>query len=390
MTEPLHDPSAAHVRELLARRRAGVLESTGAEAGPARPDDIADRIESTLSRMPAEEISDPKEFRQALDTLLRETRRATRTLASAGQLSPGELNALEAVVHTDGTRPTLLMRDDSYDPQHPLAGDWTGALTDIHADVGVIAKAVGRIEPVNGTAHSYFGTGWVIDTDRGLILTNMHVLEKIWQTVPDVVVRVGNDFEILDSVYIDFAGEAGRTRANRFRVVKATPSGVEGSGYARLDAAVMQIEPTEESQEIPQALPPRPDSDGPLGNLDAVYVIGYPGPPAFFGGVNDGVNWRRIYRALFGNLYGVKRFAPGIVHKPLGTLIGDTRSWVFGHDATTLGGSSGSPVVGFVDGKMAAFGLHFAGASEVTNSAHALSAAAEELRAIGVPLPSPN
>jgi Trypsin-like peptidase domain len=390
MTEPLHDPSAAHVRELLARRRAGFLESTGAEAGPPPPDDIADRIEDTLSRIPAEEISDPKEFRQALDTLLRETRRATHTLASAGQLSPGELNALEAVVHTDGTRPTLLVRDDSYDPQHPLAGDWAGALTDIHADVGVIAKAVGRIEPVNGTAHSYFGTGWVIDTDGGLILTNLHVLEKIWQTFPDVVVRAGNDFQILDSVYIDFAAEAGRTRTDRFRVVQATPSGVNGSGYARLDAAVMRIEPIEENQQIPQALAALPDNNGPLGNLDAVYVIGFPGPPAFFGGVNDGVNWRKIYRALFGNLYGVKRFAPGIVHKPLGTLTGDTRRWVFGHDATTLGGSSGSPIVGFVDGKLAAFGLHFAGASEVTNSAHALSAGAEELRAIGVPLPVPN
>ena len=390
MTEPLHDPSAAHVRELLARRRASGLESTGAEGGPPPSEDIADRIEGTLSRMPAEEIGDPKEFRQALDILLRETRRATRTLASAGQLSPGELNALEAVVHTDGTRPTLLLRDDSFDPQHPLASGWTGALTDIHADVGVIAKAVGRIEPDNGTAHSYFGTGWVIDTDGGLILTNMHVLEKIWQTVPDVMVRVGDHFQILDSVYIDFAGEAGRTRANRFRVVEATPSGVDGNGYARLDAAVMRIEPTEESQEIPQAVRALPDTDGPLGNLDAVYVLGFPGPPAFFGGVDDGVNWRRIYRALFGNLYGVKRFAPGIVHRPLGALAGDTRRWVFGHDATTLGGSSGSPVVGFVDGELAAFGLHFAGASEVTNSAHAFSAGADELRAIGVPLPLPN
>ena len=83
MTEPLHDPSAAHVRQLLARRRASGPESTGAEGGPPPSEDIADRIEGTLSRMPAEEIGDPKEFRQALDILLRETRRATRTLASA-------------------------------------------------------------------------------------------------------------------------------------------------------------------------------------------------------------------------------------------------------------------------------------------------------------------
>ncbi len=152
----------------------------------------------------------------------------------------------------------------------------------------------------------------------------------------------------------------------------------------------MRIEPIDESQEIPKAVPALPNTDGPVGNLDAVYVIGFPGPPAFFGGVDDGVNWRKIYRTLFGNLYGVKRFAPGIVHKPLGTLTGDIRGWVFGHDATTLGGSSGSPIVGFVDGKLAAFGLHFASASEFTNSAHAFSAGADELRAIGVSLTPPN
>jgi len=44
-------------------------------------------------------------------------------------------------------------------------------------------------------------------------------------------------------------------------------------------------------------------------------------------------------------------------------------------------------VVGWLDGAPSAFGVHFAGASENTNTAHAFYAGAAELRAIGVPVP---
>jgi len=60
---------------------------------------------------------------------------------------------------------------------------------------------------------------------------------------------------------------------------------------------------------------------------------------------------------------------------------------VFGHDPTTLGGSSGSPVFNWLDAAPGSFGLHFAGASVDTNIAHAVAACATELRAIGVPVP---
>jgi serine protease len=93
-----------------------------------------------------------------------------------------------------------------------------------------------------------------------------------------------------------------------------------------------------------------------------------------------------VNTTLFGNRYGVKRLAPGTVHRSLGSFDDDPRGWVFGHDSTTLGGNSGSPVLNWLDEEPGGFGIHFAGRSVDTNVAHAISACADELRAIRVPV----
>jgi hypothetical protein len=380
--------AAARYRALLTGPGRDGLESVSVDSGARRPDDVTDRVESILKQTPEDEVGDPREFQQALDTLLRHTRRATQSLFAAAPLSNGDLHALEAVVITDGTRPALLLRGDTVDPQHPMAGDWGSGLTEIEPILGQVAQAVGRIEPEHATASSYFGTGWVVDREHGLVLTNLHVLEEIGRRFPDVVVRSGQGFQILDAVYIDFVRETGTARTNRFRVVEATPSRTDPADKARLDAAVLRIEPTEPGQAVPQAISLQPDVDGPQGNLEPAYLIGFPGPPSFFGRGDDDVNWTKVYQVLFGNRYGVKRLAPGKVNNPLGSLDRDPGNWIFGHDATTLGGSSGSPVMGVIDGALTAYGLHFSGKSEVANRAHAFSESAAQLRAIGVPVPA--
>jgi V8-like Glu-specific endopeptidase len=370
----------------------------GQDAAAAKPSavDVADRVEATLEqtlkRVPPDEIGDPREFRRALDLLLREAKRTARKLDDdpGAPLSRGEAIALEAVIRTDGTRPTLLVRDDAVDAEHPLARDWSQSLRDTQEPLRDRVRAVGRIEPANATARSFFGTGWVIDAGKGLVLTNLHVLEAMWRRLPHVMVRTATGFRILDGAFIDFAGESGRTRTDRFRVVEATASGIDGPGFARLDAAVLKVEPTRPDQEMPPAIPVVADSDGPRGNLPSLCVVGFPGPPAFTSGVHEGVDWGWVNATLFGNRFGVKRLAPGVAHRPLGSLDGDTRGWVFGHDPTTLGGSSGSPALAWLDNERGAFGLHFAGASVDTNCAHAFAASAEELRKIGVPVREPS
>ena len=401
MNEPLPEPSNTHLRRLVAGRSRASREGVSAESmnlealEDARPDAdaVTGRIEATLDetlkRMPPDEIGDPREFRHALGILLAETERAVRKLDAdpAAPLSRSEALALEAVIRTDGTRPTLLVRDDAVDVEHPLAGDWSGTLALTRDTMHDRIRAVGRIEPASPTARNYFGTGWVVDAGQGLVLTNLHVLEAMWRRLPHTMVRTATGFRILDGAFIDFAVESGRIRTNRFRIIEATPSGIDGPGFARLDAAVLKIEPTgQDGQEVPTAIRVLADPDGPQGNLGSFCVVGFPGPPLFTTRVYGGVDWAWVNSTLFGNRYGVKRLAPGNAHKPLGSLRDDQHRWVFGHDSTTLGGSSGSPILDWLDGTPAAFGLHFGGASVDTNHAHAFAACAEALQRIGVPV----
>lgn len=364
------------------------------DVGSPGADEITGRVEATLRRMPPEEIGEPREFDRALD-VLRVTQRAARKLDadSTAALSLDEFVALEAVIRTDGTRPSLLVRDDAVDPSHPLVGDWADTLTATREALRGATRAIGRIEPADATSRNFFGTGWVVDAGRGLVLTNLHVLAALWQRLPHLMARTPTGFRVYDGAFIDFAAESGSTSTRRFRIVEATPSPIDGPGFARLDAAILRIEPLRIEpepphdgvvpDEVPRGVPVVSDPDGPRGDLLSFCVVGFPGPPRFISGVHEGVDWAWVNATLFGNRYGVKRLAPGTANRPMGTLPGDDRHWVFGHDATTLGGNSGSPVLAWGDG---AFGLHFAGASVDTNCAHAVCACGDGLRSLGVPI----
>ena len=102
----------------------------------------------------------------------------------------------------------------------------------------------------------------------------------------------------------------------------------------------------------------RLDEYTPRGLHDRkVYVVGY---PAWDGRRNDPEAMRRI----FAGIYDVKRLQPGTIRTRL--VLGST----FEHDASTLGGNSGSCVVDLETGKV--LGLHFAGLYREYNKAVAL------------------
>lgn len=385
----------SRLRDLIrpsASKRTSPFEALSADTdsvdAPAK-DDVLHQVEQTLRRMPPDEIGDPQAFRRALEILLFQADRSLGKLKRAPDASLGrqDIMAFEAVIRTDGTRPSLLVREGQVDPNHPLAGSWSGPLADTQDRLRPYIQAIGRIEPRNATARNYFGTGWVVDAGKGLVLTNLHVLEAMWRRLANAMLRTEDgNFRILgDSAYIDFAGESGIDAVNRFRIVKAVPSPIDGDGYGRLDVAVLTIEPTETGQTVPSAIPVLADIDGPKGNRDSFCVVGFPGAPPYQNGIEEGIDWAWVNTTLFGGRYGVKRLAPGVVHRPLGSFDDDKKGWVFGHDATTLGGSSGSPLLAWRD-DASAFGLHFAGASVDTNTAHAIARCRETLLGLGVPV----
>jgi len=389
VTGPL---AAERLRRLVTERswadRAGVtLESVPLEeAAPPGAAEVTGRVEQAARHLAERQDVDDRDFRQALDLWLRTTDRAARRLDNNpdAPLPPDEVYALEAVVRADGTRPSLLVRSGVVDPVQPLAAGWTGQLAAAGDRLTRAVAAIGRVEPTHPSGSDFFGTCWVVDDRNGLVLTNRHVLDAMVERLPHAVARTTAGFRVFDGAFVDFAAESGSADVRRYRIVEATPSQVNGTDFARLDAAVLRIEPLPDGpQDVPDALTVSADPDGPLGRLASYCIVGYPAQPVYASGTIEGVDWAWVTRTLFGNVYGVKRLAPGMTHRPLGSLPGDKRRWVFGHDATTLGGNSGSPALAWTD---SAFGLHFAGRSIDTNCAHAVSAITSELRALGVPI----
>jgi hypothetical protein len=363
------------------------LESVSrAEAAPPGAAEVTGRVEQAAQHMADRPDVDDRDFRRALDLWLHTTDRAVRRLEENpdAPLPPDEVYALEAVVRADGTRPSLLVRGGVVDPAQPLAAGWTGQLSAAGDGLARAVAAIGRVEPAHPSGSDFFGTCWVVDQRNGLVLTNRHVLVAMVERLSHAVARTTTGFRVHDGAFVDFAAESGSAEVRRYRIVEATPSKVDGPRFARLDAAVLRIEPLPDGpQDVPDALTVSADPDGPLGRLASYCIVGYPAQPVYESGTVEGVDWGWVTRTLFGNVYGVKRLAPGTTHRPLGSLRGDKRRWVFGHDATTLGGNSGSPALAWTG---SAFGLHFAGRSIDTNCAHAVSAIAAELRALGVPV----
>jgi hypothetical protein len=385
-------PASERLRRLVTERsladQTGVtLESVPLEeAAPPGAAAVIGRVEQAARYLAERQDVDDRDFRRALDLWLRTTDRAARRLDDNpdAPLPPDEVYALEAVVRADGTRPSLLVRSGVVDPVQPLAAGWTGQLTAAGEELTRAVAAIGRVEPTHPSGSDFFGTCWVVDHRNGLVLTNRHVLDAMVERLPHAVARTTTGFRVFDGAFVDFAAESGSADVRRYRIVEATPSPVNGTDFARLDAALLRIEPLPDGpQDVPDALTVSADPDGPLGRLASYCIVGYPAQPVYESGTIEGVDWAWVTRTLFGNVYGVKRLAPGMTHRPLGSLPGDKRRRVFGHDATTLGGNSGSPALAWTD---SAFGLHFAGRSIDTNCAYAVSAITTELRALGVPI----
>lgn len=353
-----------------------------------RTDDVLHRVDRVMRNTPVDEQTNPDDYRRALALFLGCAERTLRKrdVNPGATLGTDEQLVLEAVVRTDGTRPTLLVRNDRINPDHPMAGAWRDTLSAVKDSVAPRAAAIGRVEPSYGSPTRFFGTGCLVDAS-GIVLTNLHVLHAMLKSIPNAIIQTGSSFRVLPGgAYVDFNGEDGTLKKNRFRVVEATPSGIDGPMYERLDIAVLRIEPVDSSSIMPCAIPVVADLAGPTGAMSSFCVIGFPGRPDIPSGMSNGIDWDWVTQTLFGNRFGVKRLAPGIAHKPLGQISEDKRKWVFGHDATTLGGSSGSPVLAWRDKGFDAFGIHFAGATVEKNLAHAFAQSVEPLKKLGVPI----
>jgi serine protease len=144
--------------------------------------------------------------------------------------------------------------------------------------------------------------------------------------------------------------------------------------FARLDMTLLTVETTNaEDKALPKAYTLLRDT-GALRLKEYLFAMGYPARPSTAAMIdpNTGQFSPEIADRLgqiFNVSYGRKYVSPGAIES---TADGDRR-WVFSHDATTLGGSSGSCVVSIAD-PLGVVGLHFGGSTLTANYAHSLAA----------------
>lgn len=221
--------------------------------------------------------------------------------------------------------------------------------------------SVGRIE-LRNHALTWAGTGWMVGPR--LAVTNRHVAESFALGSP---AGAGAPFAFRQSwtgksirPSLDWYQEYQRPEESRFRVTEVVWIEPDGSH----DVALLRVDPRGEDGET---LPPPLvlDTSGARAGR-WIAVIGYPGRDSRA----DPADRERI----FDGVYDCKRLAAGQL-----TAVDGKR--VVHHDATTLGGNSGSAVIDLDSGKAVA--LHFGGTAGRSNVAVHAAALAEIIRTHG-------
>lgn len=262
-----------------------------------------------------------------------------------GAYGAGDLGELEAIV-LRFTRPVFLVQDSAVTPPADTAalfsdGESAVISSRVSSAKQVIDAAIPAVGRINLTNHRFdwVGTGWVVHPE--IVVTNRHVAEifaagdnagfHFRQAQGGRVVKAS----------IDWRREQGRPDESVVRVEEVL--WIEPDGGP--DLALLRIRDLDEdggNAPAPISLMTQADVQESVGNWMA--VIGYPAQSPY----NDINDQQRI----FDGIYNVKRLAPG-------TVTAVSPDGLLDHDATTLGGNSGSVVLDLATGH--AIGLHFGG-----------------------------
>jgi endonuclease G len=249
----------------------------------------------------------------------------------------------EAVVLLEG-RPSLLIRGGRI--EIPRSGIWARPLISARALIEPWLRSVGRVEIDDGFGSRHGGTGWMIAP--GVVATNRHVAEGFSTNHGGQVVFLknftGNGF----SARLDFREEYQEPQQLEIAIKEVIFLQEHNPGLP--DVALVKL------VEDPLLPPPIPIlADGPKPGMP-IAVVGYPAYDPRYG-----MDALEAARSIFGSIYDVKRLSPGQIQEV------PAQSWWFSHDATTLGGNSGSVILDLASGF--AVGMHFRGEFRTSNYA---------------------
>ncbi|MDQ6434253.1 S8 family serine peptidase [Mesorhizobium sp. LHD-90] len=340
--------------------------------------DMLDRIESVLNRQSAR-IANTESADRTRREIMAQAEQVVDAWARGANIRAESIGAArataEAIVRlTD--RPALRVVNGMIDPQDPQLEHWAGDLGPPRKVLKPLIDAVGRIDIAGPDGHSHVGTGTVIG--KGVVMTNRHVIEAFAEPIPST--NGHQAFLLNASVSICF-DEAAKDEARRFAIKSVLTAGPwkigEFADVGKLDVALLEVETTN----VAGADLPGPVPSGPLfmesPEQSRLIVVGYPAKPGLSAAIDPDTGevsidvWDRFWE-LFGDEYGTKYLSPGQVSNKPGEIVGDERGWAFSHDATTLAGNSGAPVISLRHPYRIG-GLHFGGQTLRQNLAHDLS-----------------
>jgi len=290
-----------------------------------------------------------------------DARTALGNMVSEGNNYRIPKNAAEAIIH-QYNRPAYFVQNDSFDTKDApsTCQEVDDAVNNAKAVIDKAIPSVGRINLRNHRL-PWVGTGWVVH--ENILVTNRHVAREFASQTGDSFVFVGGAKANLDTIReYDTVNQCNSNKEKVYRlrnILWIEPD----MGH---DVAFLSIDKVSDDDDQPQpALIDLMDSltfkELSVGRW--ISVIGYPALSPY--------NSLEDQQRIFEGVYGVKRLMPGqIMELPRGGTI-------VNHDATTLGGASGSAVIDLASGK--AVSLHFGGIEGKTNDSVAAPVVADML-----------
>ena len=294
-------------------------------------DDEFDRlIEQDLSNWLTDSF-EIQDFSEELDQLRSGAHQPRETDFDIGPIGEVAKSVIPESIVMIFKRPSIIVRKSDFEiPQSPT---WAKVLEKSRSALHPILPAVGRIEVDNHPRLHAVGSAFLIDD--GVVVTNRHVAMEF-------IEQQGDDFRFAISsrgreitACIDFKEEDTRPVQEDEHRLKDILYVADANGP---DLALFSCPSAQQR--------PGLTLTDDLVQHEAVAAIGYP--------FEDGRLRRDLKDAadrIFGDIYEVKRLAPGKVKKVDATSID--------HDCTTLHGNSGSVIVKLATGE--AVGVHHGG-----------------------------
>lgn len=227
-------------------------------------------------------------------------------------------------------RPSFLIQQNTFDPSP--SETWKNLLSPYMDILNSTISAVGRIEMKNHSSLDWAGTGFLVD--ENIIVTNRHVAEHFSQTTAQGYEWKTNARGKIVKARIDFREEYQNPVEQEMEVVKI----LHIEPRPGPDIALVRVNLQDDIVPLELSTSPSPD--------DVIVAIGYPWK-------DTRVSFRieQVMKRIFGDIYDVKRLAPGKIRSENESIIH--------HDCTTLGGNSGSAILDVETGKVVA--LHYGG-----------------------------